>query len=94
MIVDKNTVEYVAEVSRLRILENEIDSVCDELNKILGYMDEINSTVDTGSVSTSAVGLTNIMRDDNVSDSMDRGELLKNAPEHTEESPVVPITVR
>ncbi len=94
MIVEKKTVEYVAELSRLRIVENEFDSVCAELNKILGYMDEINSTVDTGSVSASSIGLTNIMREDNVLDSMDRDKLLDNAPVHTEETPVVPKTVR
>ena len=94
MIVDKKTVEYVAELSRLRIMESEIDSVCAELNHILGYMDEINSTVDTETVNTSAIGLSNIMREDIVFDSMDRNELLENSSMHTEETPVVPKTVR
>lgn len=94
MIVDKKTVEYVADLAKLRIAEGEIDSLCSELNKILDYMDEINSTVDTESVDSDTVGLTNIMREDSVSESVDRSELLKNAPVHTEETPVVPKTVR
>lgn len=94
MIIDKKTVEYVAELSKLKIMEDEIDSVCTELNKILGYMDEINATVDTASVNVSIVGLTNVMREDGVFDSMNRDELLENTPVHTKETPVVPKTVR
>ncbi|MCR5521317.1 MAG: Asp-tRNA(Asn)/Glu-tRNA(Gln) amidotransferase subunit GatC [Lachnospiraceae bacterium] len=93
MVVDRKTAEYVAELSRLKISEEEIESVCNELSSILNYMDEINSTIDTGSVSDSIKGLTNVMREDVIHDSMDRAELLKNAPVHTDETPVVPKTV-
>ena len=93
MVVDRKTAEYVAELSRLKISEEEIESVCNELSSILNYMDEINSTIDTGSVSDSIKGLTNVMREDVIHDSMDRAELLKNAPVHTDETPIVPKTV-
>ncbi len=93
MVIDRKTAEYVAELSRLKISEGEIDSVCRELSSILDYMDEINSTIDTEDVDMSVKGLTNVMRKDEIVKSSDRAELLANAPEHTEETPVVPKTV-
>lgn len=93
MVIDRKIVEYVAELSRLKISEEEIDTMCNELSSILNYMDEINSTIDTESVASSTEGLTNVMREDVIVDSMNREELLRNAPEHTEETPIVPKTV-
>lgn len=94
MIINKQLVEYVAELSKIKIEKNEIDVMCMELNKIIDYMNEINSSIDTDSVNECGFELTNVMRDDQVSVSMDRIELLTNAPSHSEETPVVPKTVR
>ncbi|MBR4343599.1 MAG: Asp-tRNA(Asn)/Glu-tRNA(Gln) amidotransferase subunit GatC [Lachnospiraceae bacterium] len=93
MVIDRKTAEYVAELSRLKISEEEIDSVCNDLSSILNYMDEINSTINTDSVSSSIKGLKNVMREDIICDSMDRSELLKNSPVHSDETPIVPKTV-
>ena len=43
MTIDGKTAQYVAELSRLVISEDEIEYVCGELSSILNYMDEINS---------------------------------------------------
>lgn len=94
MVIDRKTAEYVADLSRLRISEDEIDTICGELSAILDYMDEINSTIDTDFVTSQSDILTNVMRADCVADSMDRAALLSNAPEHTDETPIVPKTVR
>ena len=93
MVIDRKTAEYVAELSRLKISEEEIDTVCKDLSSILDYMDEINSTINTDSVSSSVKGLKNVMREDVIYASMDRAELLKNAPSHSDETPIVPKTV-
>ena len=93
MVIDRKTAEYVAELSRLKISENEIDSVCNDLSSILNYMDEINSTINTDEVGSSVKGLKNVYREDVIGESMNREELLKNAPRHTDETPVVPKTV-
>ena len=37
--------------------------------------------------------ITNVMREDEVVESYDRADILKNAPEHTDETVVVPKTV-
>ena len=72
MIVDRKTVEYVASLSRLKVPENEIDSICDELSTMLDYVDEINSSIDTDLVVPVVERITNVMRPDTVSASMDR----------------------
>lgn len=93
MTINKETAEYVAELSRLKIKDEEIENVCKELSSILNYMDEINATINTDSVETNEWELTNVMREDTVEQSFPRDELLENAPEHTEETPIVPKTV-
>ncbi len=93
MVITKETAQYVAQLSRLKISEDEIESVCGSLTQIIGYMDEINSSVDTASVDTKVGALTNVMRVDEIKPSADRAELLANSPEHTDETPIVPKTV-
>lgn len=93
-MIDKKTVEYVAELSRLTIEPSEMNEIYVELNKILDYMNEINSTIDTDDVNLTTCVLSNVMRPDQVSNSMNRNELLANTPSHTEETPIVPKTVR
>ena len=94
MIIDRKTVEYTAALSRLEVPENEIQAMCDELSTMLDYVDEINSTINTDLVASDSEEQTNVMRPDTVLASMDRAALLANAPQHTEDTPVVPITVR
>lgn len=94
MEIDRKTVEYVAALSKLRVPENDIYTICGELSTMLDYVDEINSTIDTDFVVPYVEKHTNVMRPDFVSISMDRLELLSNAPQHTDDTPIVPITVR
>jgi len=94
MVIDKKAVEYVASLSRLKVTESEVASICDELSTMLDYVDEISSTIDTDYIGSFAEKQSNIMRADVVSRSMDRSELLSNAPKHTDDTPIVPIAVR
>lgn len=93
MVITRETAEYVAGLSRLKIAEEEIDPVCKEISSILSYMEEINASVDTGMADALEAGLSNVMRQDVVEPSMDRAYLLENVPEHTDETPIVPKTV-
>ena len=63
------------------------------LTSILNYMDEINMTIDTDTVVMNDERVNSIMRPDIVKPSMNRDDLLKNAPEHTHETVIVPRTV-
>ena len=94
MVIDKKAVEYVAGLSRLKVTESEVVSMCNELSTMLDYVDEINSTIDTDYIGSFDEEVSNVMRIDVVSSSMDRSELLSNAPQHTDDTPIVPIAVR
>lgn len=49
MKIDRNTVEKVAGLARLKVEESQMDQIADELSKILLYMDKL-SEIDTDNV--------------------------------------------
>ena len=65
-----------------------------ELGAIVDYM-EILKQIDTDGVEplSHVFNITNVMREDEVVPSYPREDILKNAPEHTDETVVVPKTV-
>ena len=93
MTITTETVKYVARLSRLEVSDDDLDIVASNLTSILDYMDEINASINTDSVGTKIGVLTTVMRPDIVKPSMERDVLLKNAPDHTEETIIVPRTV-
>ena len=70
------------------------EKMINELGAIVDYMDILNQ-IDTENVEplSHVFSITNVMRDDEVKESYARDELLKNAPDHTDETFVVPKTV-
>lgn len=94
MLITKELVEYVAELSRIKLDEQSCDKMEKELGAIVDYM-EILNMLDTDGVEplSHVFNITNVMREDEVKESYDRAEILKNAPESTEETFVVPKTV-
>lgn len=93
MEITRETAQYVAKLSRLEIADADMDSVCRGLTSILSYMDEINASIDTGAVSVAGGGADCPTRPDTVSPSMNRAFLLDNAPEHSDETLIVPRVV-
>ena len=93
MEITRETAQYVARLSRLEIADADMDSVCRGLTSILSYMDEINASIDTGAVAAAGGGADCPTRPDTVLPSMNRALLLDNAPEHSDETPIVPRVV-
>lgn len=94
MQITKELVEYVAELSRIKLDEASTEKMQKELGAIVDYMEVLNKLPTDGVEPLSHVfGITNVMREDTVKESYDRDEILKNAPERTEETFVVPKTV-
>ena len=83
----------MAKLSRLEIADEDMDSVCRGLTSILSYMDEINASIDTEAVSVTGGGADCPTRPDTVQPSMERALLLDNAPEHSDETLIVPRVV-
>ncbi len=94
MEITKDMVAYVAELSRLKLSDEEAETARKGLGEIIGYMDILNN-IDTEGVEpmSHAFAVKNVMRDDVVRPSHDRAELLKNAPKADDEAIIVPRTV-
>ena len=94
MEIDRKMVEYVAELGKLRLTEDEKVIMQQDLTRVLQYMDILNS-LDTDGVEplTHVSGVENVFRDDAVSPGFDRDEILKNAIAVEEGCFKVPQTV-
>lgn len=94
MQITNELVSYVANLSRIRLDENEINEMQSQMSEIVNYMDILNQ-LDTENIEplSHIFNITNVMRDDEVRTSYEREEILKNAPAHTEEAFIVPKTV-
>lgn len=82
MSVSIKDVEYVAKLARLEFSEKEKVKFTEELNSILKYVEKL-SEVDTSGVEPAigAYPMYNALREDETRPSLDREEILKNAPD-------------
>ncbi|MDI6703526.1 MAG: Asp-tRNA(Asn)/Glu-tRNA(Gln) amidotransferase subunit GatC [bacterium] len=81
MGITKEEVEYIARLARLEFDETEKEAFTHQLDKILEYVDKINE-LDTSHVQPSShvIPLENVLREDNVKESLPRDLVLANAP--------------
>jgi aspartyl-tRNA(Asn)/glutamyl-tRNA(Gln) amidotransferase subunit C len=92
--IDRQTVEYVANLSRIQLDEAQTELMQDELGKIIKYMDILENVNTEGVEPLSHVfSMTNVVRPDVVVEHFCRSSLLQNAPESTGEAFVVPKVV-
>lgn len=81
MQIDKNTVDKLAELSRLEFNEQEKEEIVHDLNRMLNFVDKLNE-MDTEGVEP-LIYLTdekNVVRKDEVSHTLTHEEALLNAP--------------
>lgn len=85
MSVTIKDVEYVANLARLEFNDAEKERFTNELNNILKYIEKL-SEVNTDDVEASigAYPMFNALREDEVRPSLDRKDVLSNAPEKCE----------
>jgi glutamyl-tRNA(Gln) and/or aspartyl-tRNA(Asn) amidotransferase, C subunit len=95
MSVSKKDVEYVAELARLSFDEDEKDSLAEELNQILAYVEKLGE-LDTESedIIVNPYYIENKFREDEITPSMNLEDVLKNAPETLEEYVLVPTIIK
>jgi aspartyl-tRNA(Asn)/glutamyl-tRNA(Gln) amidotransferase subunit C len=81
MRLTREEVEHIAELARLGLTEEEKDRLADQLSAILEYF-QVLQQLDTATVppTTTAIPLTNVMREDQVEPSSPREDILANAP--------------
>ena len=82
MSVSKDEVRYIAKLSKLNVGDEKLDKMTRDLSSIVEFANNL-STIDIDGVRPTAhiLDIKNVFRKDEVSDSYDREEILKNAPE-------------
>lgn len=84
--LSRDTVAHVARLARLDVTDDELELFTDQLGAVLDHADDI-AKLDTSDVPATAhpLPLENVLRDDVVEPSLDRDEVLSQAPS-TEEN--------
>lgn len=92
--VSPDDVKKIARLSRLHVETDQLQPLADDLNGILGWIEQLNE-VDVEGVApmTSAVDMPAPLRKDTISDGGKRDEILKNAPKKDDGFFVVPRSV-
>ena len=94
MAIDADTVRKVARLSRIRVEEDQLQPMAQELSGIMAWIEQLGE-VDTDGVEpmTSCVAMTLPMREDVVTDGGKRDAVLANAPKSDRGFFVVPKVV-
>lgn len=79
--ISKDQVKHVAHLARLAVTEEEAEMLTEQLDKIIGFAEELNE-LDTDNVepTTHVLELKNVLREDEVRNSVSVDEAMKNAP--------------
>jgi aspartyl-tRNA(Asn)/glutamyl-tRNA(Gln) amidotransferase subunit C len=90
----REQVEHVAMLARLALSDEELERTRHELGRILGYFAELQE-LDTEDVppTSHAIPMVNVFREDEAKESTPREEILRAAPDRTEEFFRVPRIV-
>lgn len=81
-MINRETVEKIAKLSRLKLPESDVEKFTTQLNHILGHVEKLNQ-LDTSSIEATshAVEIASPMREDEVHSSTAIEEVLKQAPD-------------
>lgn len=91
MEIKKEDIMHLAKLSMLNLSDDEIEKYAENMKDIVGFANTIND-LDTEGIEESAFASTasNVFRKDEVKESFDREELLKNAPSSNGEAYSLP----
>ena len=82
MKIDKKQVEYVANLARIALDEDEVEKFTGQLSKIIEYVEKLNELDTTGvEPMAHATGLANVFREDVPGESLPPEKALENAPD-------------
>ena len=93
-VISDETIEYVGILAKLELSPEEKEEAKKDMGRMLDYIDKLNELDTTGVEPMSHVfTMTNVFREDVVTNGDDRDNMLKNAPECKDGSYKVPKTV-
>ena len=94
MKITRDEVMHVANLARLDMDEASIDKFADQIGTILEYVDVLNRVDTQGVTPTShAISLTNVFREDQEKETLERDQALANAPQKEDGNFVVPKVI-
>jgi aspartyl-tRNA(Asn)/glutamyl-tRNA(Gln) amidotransferase subunit C len=81
-MIDRDQVLHVAKLARLKVTDDEVDRMAEELSKILEHVETMNELDLEGVKPTShVVDLTNVLREDVPRPGLAREKALEQAPD-------------
>ncbi len=85
MSIKKEDVKKIAKLARLKLTDKELDFFAPQLALILDYIAQLRE-VDTSDVepTTHALPIRNVFRKDKIGPSLERDDVLRNAPSQEE----------
>ena len=81
MAINKDAVKYTANLARIELSETELDHFTGQLDRILAYVDKLN-TLNVGNLEPTShvLEMKNVYREDVVKKSLPAQDAIKNAP--------------
>ena len=91
MLINDEMIDYISELARLKLRDDERESAKNEINKIIDYMDTLNQ-LDTSEIEamSHAFPVKNVFRKHEVMPSQDRDDILLTAADKKDGSFKVP----
>lgn len=81
-MIDRDTVRHVARLARLRLSDDELETMREELDGILGHIEHIQSLdLDDVPETTHVVALENVLGEDTPHEELPRELALREAPD-------------
>lgn len=82
MQISKEQIKHVATLAKLKLTEAEVEELTTQMSSIVSFVDKLNE-IDVSRLSPTShpAQLFNRMRSDEVKESMNIGDALKNAPD-------------
>lgn len=89
--ISTSDIQHLASLSSLALTDDEVDGLRQDLENIIGYIEQLGE-LDTAGVGPTyqVTGLENVWRDDEVQSGISRDELLNLAPEKQNNQVKVP----
>ena len=92
--ISDETIEYVGILAKLELSDSEKEAAKADMEKMLHYIDTLNELDTTGIEPMSHVfQVSNVFREDVVTNGDSREEMLANAPQRKDDSFEVPRTI-
>jgi len=93
MPISPEIIKYVADLSRIELTTDELDKFSQQLQAIIGFIDQLSAVDISAKPQTHIFSLTNVLREDNSRQSLPIEKTLANAPQKKGNFFVVPKVI-